>query len=304
MSNVIHALWVLTFGLVIATAPAGAQTLTEANSIPAVGLTESRTYYSDFSASGLATSGTGNTWDLSAATPFGTAASIEYTVPAASPYAASYPSTTICMHRDAGGPNEEWRHYHVDATIAELLGANTDVFDGGRTFCTFPFSMGSTFTDTYSINGGSPNTETDEYVASGQIIAPWGTVPNVVMVSVNGGFSYYFYSADNVLDAIGTYTPGFGADLWRVESSTGINERAELAIGAWPVPARDKVTIKVPFAGTVRFEILDATGRRVHAGTITNGLGDVDVSALVPGTYVTQAIDGAGSRAVGRLVVK
>ncbi|MBK6629083.1 MAG: T9SS type A sorting domain-containing protein [Flavobacteriales bacterium] len=290
--------------MVLAISAAPAQTLTEAGSVPVLGHTETRTFYADFSTGGLTTTGTGNIWDLSAATPFGASATVTYTAAGDSPYAASYPGTTLCMHRDAGGPNEEWRHFHVDASIAELLGANTDAFDGGRTLCTFPFSMGSTFTDTYSINGGSPYTETDTYVASGQLVTPWGTVPDVVMVSVNAGFSYYFYSADNVLDAIGTYTPGFGSDLWRVEENTGIDGKAPAAIGIWPVPAHGQVTLALPFSGTMRVEVLDASGRQVLTTTTTVTTGTLNLASFIPGSYMVRAVDMHGDRAIGRLLVQ
>lgn len=278
-----------------------AQTLTDATSVPVIGHAETRTYYALFGTVSIATSGTGNVWDATAATPFGLSSAVTYTVPGESPYAASHPTSNLCMHR-VDGTDEEWRHYRVTSDTAELLSANVDVFDGGRTMCVFPFSMGGSFTDTYSISGGSPNTETDEYVASGEITAPWGTIPNVVMFSVNGGLSYYFYTADNVLDAVGTYTPGFGVDLWHVESNTEVAEEAPLRIGLFPVPAHDVVTMALPFTTDARMEVIDAAGRVVKTWRTAVNARSIDVSAFAPGCYTLSAVGSDGRRASGRFI--
>lgn len=278
-----------------------AQTLTDVTSAPVIGHSETRTYYALFSNVNIATSGTGNVWDATAATPFGLSSTVVYTAPGESPYAALHPTSTICMHR-VDGTDEEWRHYRVTADSAVLLSANVDVFDGGRTLCVFPFSMGGSFSDTYSISGGSPTTETDEYVATGEIMAPWGTIPNVVMFSVNGGLSYYFYTADNVLDAVGTYTPGFGVDLWRVESNTAVEEEASLRIGLFPVPATDVVTIALPFTNDARLQVTDAAGRVVRTWRAAANTRSIDVSGFASGCYTLTAIGSDGRMASGRFI--
>lgn len=288
----------LAFGL---GALLNAQTLTDASSVPSIGHSETRTYYTLFGSVTIATSGTGNVWDATAATPFGISSTVAYTAPGESPYAASHPTSNICMHR-VDGTDEEWRHYRVTSDTAELLSANVDVFDGGRTMCVFPFSMGGSFTDTYSISGGSPTTETDEYVASGDIIAPWGTIPNVVMFSVNGGLSYYFYTADNVLDAVGTYTPGFGVDLWRVESNTAVEEESSLRIGLFPVPATDVVTMALPFMNDAHLEVIDAAGRVVRTWRNPANTRSIDMSGFAPGCYTLRALGSDGRRASGRFI--
>lgn len=280
------------------------QTLTQDLSVPPVGTAQVRTYYANFSASGLATSGTGNTWDGTAATAFGVVNSVAYRAPGDSPFAAQFPSTTLCMLVNAGTADEEWRHYHVDATIAELLGTGTDVFDGGRTFCTFPFNLGDSFTDSYSINGGPPTGETDEYVASGSITAPWGTIPDVVMFSVNSGASYYFYTADNVLDAIGSYTPGFGLDLWQVELTVGVPERTTTRVAVWPSPAVDAITVSHGFDGLVNISILDATGRTVLARSTGDKQVRMDLQGLKAGAYVVSVSSARGERATRVLQVQ
>lgn len=278
-----------------------AQTLTQATSVPTIGRTETRTYYGAFGNISVATSGTGVVWDLTSATPFGVSNTVTYTAPGESPYAALHPTSNLALH-STDGVNDEWRHFRVTADTAELLSANVDVFDGGRTLCTFPFSMGSSFTDTYAISGGTQNTETDVYVASGQITAPWGTIPNVVMFSVNGGLSYYFYTADNVLDAVGTYTPGFGVDLWRVESNTAVEEESSLRIGLFPVPATDVVTMALPFTSDALLEVIDAACRVVRTWRNPANTRSIDMSGFAPGCYTLRAIGSDGRRASGRFI--
>lgn len=279
-----------------------AQTLTEASSIPAIGTVEQRTYYTDFTSTGLATSGTGNSWDLTGVTAFGLTSTTTYRSPGDSPYAATYPTTTICAEALNGPPPGEWRHYSVSPTIAELLGANSDEFIGGRTACEFPFNLGNSFTDTYTIAG---NTSTDvvEYVASGEIQAPWGTIPNVVMFSVNGGV-FVFYSASNMLDAIGSYMPGFGSDLWQVEIMTGITTTPAASLGVWPVPSADMVHITLPFTGSHTVMVRDATGRVVHESRSTGVQVDIDLHSFAPGIHEVTAVDAQGRCAAGRLVVQ
>ena len=106
-----------TTGVCSATAT---QTLTNATGIPAVGYAETRTYYNSSSANGWALTGTGNTWDATSVTPFGITAISTYRAPGSSPFAGTYPGTTLCAERVQNG-NTEWRHYIVDAAHAEMI---------------------------------------------------------------------------------------------------------------------------------------------------------------------------------------
>ncbi len=276
------------------------QTLTDATSIPAIGTIENRIYHSDFSATGLATSGTGNTWNAMGVTPFGISSVTTYTPGSASPYAANFPTATICAEVLNGG-NTEWRHFLVSSSIAELLGTGTDEFIGGRTYCEFPLSLDDSFSDTYTV-GGNTNNDVTVYVASGQILAPWGTIPNVVMFQVNGG-PYTFYMASNLLDAIGSYMPGFGLDLWQVDVVSTVTEPNSARIGVWPSPAIDVAHVFLPFAGA-NFQLFDAQGRVVLEGTSTIDRLDIEVGSLTPGIYTFSARSGNSLLARTRFVVQ
>jgi hypothetical protein len=279
-----------------------AQTLTDATSVPAVGTAETRSYHTDFTATGFATSGTGNLWFATGLIPSGITKTIIYRTPSDSPHAATYPGTTLCAESIGDTPPAEWLHFNVNSSIAELLGVNTDEFVGGRTYCEFPFDMGDQFSDSYTISG-TTLTDDIEYAASGEILTPWGTVPDVVMFAVNGGSSYLFYMTANLLDPIGSYVPGFGMDLWQVEIVTGHVNKESPELGVWPVPARDFVWLAMPFAGG-RVIMTDATGRTVREMNVTALRTALDISDLPSGIYTVTCTGDRGGRSSGRIVVQ
>lgn len=287
--------------LALCSFPALAQILTDANSIPAVGQSETRTFYNSQNATGWNLTGTGNTWDATEVVTFGLSATIVYRAPGDSPFAASYPATTLCAERYQN-MNTEWRHYLVDAAHAEMIGISAENFSGGRTYCTYPFSIGSTFTDDWSLNGND-YTDTYTYVASGEVLAPWGTIPDVVMFETGGGFSYYLYLANNVLDPIGDYTPGFGINLWKVEAATGINDASALQVGLWPNPATDQLVLSMPGQHGFSYTLLNAEGSAVLSGTSTSDRAVLDLLACPPGVYPVVATDTRGRRAMSKVVV-
>ena len=297
MAKHIHSALILT----LCAGTVAAQTLTNANSIPAVGHSETRVFYNSSNATGWSLTGTGNTWDATAVETFGLSATAAYRAPGDSPFAGMYPATTLCAERFQNG-NTEWRHYLVDAAHAEMIGISAENFSGGRTYCTYPFSIGSTFTDTWSLNGND-YTDTYTYVASGEVLAPWGTIPDVVMFETGGGFSYYLYLANNVLDPIGDYTPGFGINLWKVDLVTGIADAPTLQVGLWPNPATEEVVLSMPGLQGFSFTLLDALGRAVLTNTTTSDRAVIDVRNCAPGTYRVLAMDARGQRATGTVAV-
>lgn len=288
--------------LVLCAASVRAQTLTDANSIPAIGHAELRTFHTSSNASGWALTGTGNTWDATSVTPAGFSAAITYRAPAASPFAATYPTTTLCAERVPDGSTAEWRHYIVDNAHAEMIGVSAEAVVGGRTYCTFPFAMGNTFSDSWTINGNNLS-DTYVYVASGSVQAPWGTIPDVVLFETSGGFSYYLYLASNILDPIGTYTPGFGLDLWKVELATGIADAGTLRMGVWPNPATEELVLSMPLQHGFTYTLVDARGSVVRSGASAGERTVVDLRSCAPGMYQVLAVDALGHRATGKVVV-
>lgn len=279
-----------------------AQTLTDANSIPAVGQSETRTFYNSTTASGWTLTGTGNTWDATAVVTFGVTATMTYRAPGDSPFAGLYPATTLCGERTQGG-NTEWRHYLVDAVHAEMIGISAENFSGGRTYCTYPFSIGSTFTDSWSLNGNN-YTDTYTYVASGEVLAPWGTIPDVVMFETGGGFSYYLCLAGNVLDPIGDYTPGFGINLWKVDAANGITEASTMDLAVLPNPATEEVVLTLPSSQGFACTLIDATGNVVRTARSIGDRAVLDLRSCASGVYQAVAVDARGRRAVAMVLVE
>ncbi len=298
MHKHLHSALILT----LCAGTVAAQTLTDANSIPAVGHSETRVFYNSPDATGWSLTGTGNTWDATAVETFGLSATAAYRAPGDSPFASMYPATTLCAERFQNG-NTEWRHYLVDAAHAEMIGISAENFSGGRTYCTYPFSIGSTFTDSWSLNGND-YTDTYTYVASGEVQAPWGIIPDVVMFETSGGFSYYLYLANNLLDPIGDYTPGFGINLWKVDLATGIADAPALDARLSPNPATDELVLFLPQQTGFTYSLLDPHGRVVRSGSSTGHRAVLDLRDCAAGVYNVLALDARGRRAVGRVVVE
>ena len=292
----------LPFALLVALCTtATAQTLTDATSIPPVGHNETREYYNASTAPAWNLSGTGNTWDATGVVTFGLSATVSYRAPGDSPFAAAYPSTTLCAERFQNG-NTEWRHYLVDAAHAEMIGISAEDFSGGRTYCNFPFTVGSSFTDDWYLNGNTYS-DTYTYVASGEVLAPWGPIPDVVMFETSGGFSYYLYLANNLLDPIGGYTPGFGIDLWKVDIANGVNELAATSIHLWPNPTADELVLELTDAQAHTVSLHDTSGRLVGTWTSTSSRTVLDLRDQAPGVYHLQVLDPQGRRAQRTVVV-
>jgi hypothetical protein len=183
-----------------------------------------------------------------------------------------------------------------------MIGVSAEAVVGGRTYCTYPFALGNTFTDSWTINGNNLS-DTYVYVASGSVQAPWGTIPDVVLFETSGGFSYYLYLASNVLDPIGTYTPGFGLDLWKVELATGIDEKTALRMGAWPNPTTDELVLSMPSQHGFTYALVDARGSVVHSGASMSDRTVVDLRSCAPGVYQVLAMDALGRRATATVAV-
>ncbi len=281
---------------------ATAQTLTDATSIPAVGHNETREYYNASSAPAWNLTGTGNTWDATSVVTFGVSATVSYRAPVASPFAAAYPATTLCAERFQNG-NTEWRHYLVDAAHAEMIGISAEDFSGGRTYCNFPFTIGNTFTDDRYLNGNTYS-DTYTYVASGEVLAPWGTISDVVMFETSGGFSYYLYLANNLLDPIGGYTPGFGIDLWKVDIANGISDTTAPTINLWPNPTTDELVIDGASERGFTYRLADMRGQLVHSGYATSNQVMLDLRSCAAGVYTVQVTDARGRLAVEKVVVE
>ena len=277
-------------------------TFTQATHTPAPGLIESHVVYYDDTPGTLATTGTANVWDATGVTVNGSYTYSTYYAPSASPYSATYPTATICAQVEGNSSGTQWYHWNVTSSIAELLGFDDEVFIGGETLCEFPFDLGDDFSDTYTIFGSTSNI-TVEYVASGSIQAPWGTLSNVAMFSVNSGL-YYTFVQDDVLNTLGEYVPGYGWQLDEVTIINSICENSVATIGILPSIAETTTHVVLPFAGGASVSLSDACGRTQRTEQHDARDFDLDVSGLAPGSYVLTARGSGGAAAQGRLIVR
>ena len=105
--------------------------------------------------------GAGQSWDFSAAVVDGDSVILEYLVPSATPYAATFPAATLAStYQD--GEYVSYVYYDVSGGRLDVLGSASDDFTiinhDPETILTFPFSYGATledaFTSTFSVSGG------------------------------------------------------------------------------------------------------------------------------------------------------
>lgn len=274
--RIILALHFLLLGAVLP-----AQTLTSTTSVPEQGHVEYRTHYVLVGANGFAVWGSDNVWDATGAIPDGTLSSTTYHAPSASPFAGQYAAAALCAERL---PGYNWFHFTITGSLVELLGTDGDELVGGRTLCPFPLDLGGSFTDSFYF-AGTTYSETITYVASGSILAPWGTIPNVVMFWNTN--VYQFYSADNLLEPIGNYNPG-AMGLWKVDVVTGTDEITHEQLRLWPNPAKQTLTIRSDSPGPFDLTMLDASGRVVRAQNAVQQQSTMDVAGLQRGCYALQ----------------
>ncbi len=283
-------------------APAAlAQTLDLVTSVPAPGTVEVRQPYSTSDPPVWNTTGTGNTWNANSAVAVGAATTITYrTVPGA-PHAALHTASNVCASSVTGGV-PTWYYWVVADDQAEWVGVDTDVIGGRRTQCTFPFTLGDSFADSYTVFGSTTDF-TMEYVASGSVQGAWGTISDVVMFSYNDGASFELYRAGNILRRIGVYVPGVQLEMNAVEVYVGITEHTLLSLALGPVPCTEHVDVQLPFDGPVDLVLLDGAGRTIRHWSANSSATRLSVMGVAPGNYLLLARSDGLDRALGRLMV-
>jgi len=187
--------------------------------------------------------------------------------------------------------------WHLGGDYGDLLLCTTP-----RLTMVFPYAIGDLAVNTATCVYVGPPVNTTwgiEPVATGDILYPGGTIPNVVLVrayqdGTPTGY-YHWYRMNNVLTSVGRYY-NFGVELWVPGSGVGIpDHNANGALATYPVPAASEVTVLVGGNATNLFYSLhDAAGRVVTTGN-TQSIGDrirIDVSSLANGQYQLRLLDG------------
>jgi hypothetical protein len=93
---------------------------------------------------------------------------------------------------------------------------------------------------------------------------------------------------------VGTWTPAGFSGLpvpsiaMRTGTNLGVSENALVDASAFPIPARETITVKVKAAGDATLKIVDMAGRQVSEQQvkIVNGQFDTSVAGMNAGTYV------------------
>lgn len=266
----------------------------------------------------LDTIGINVTWDLSGALePIGTR-TISDSAPAGTPGAADFPNATHA-HRVDGAPYTAWYYYRLDAN--DTLWCEGIRYDDGHLlhcappylYMHFPYAFGDLAEcNTICVHDGTP---TDLYynhgfepVATGTIVHPDGTISDAVLTRFHfqgEPSGYFWFRANNALQWIGQYVPGWVLTLW-TELPTGIEEAMNDAWrSAYPVPATDRVYVRLSTGeGMVSYTMHDPTGRTVlnGQGIVQDGRLALDVSAMQAGHYLVR-IHGPGCTGLARISV-
>ncbi|MFT3884229.1 MAG: T9SS type A sorting domain-containing protein [Flavobacteriales bacterium] len=84
--------------------------------------------------------------------------------------------------------------------------------------------------------------------------------------------------------------------VFGVEVGTSIATQEASMFRAYPNPVEDELFMQWPGGGAVRFELLDATGRRIRTGAGCCGTGSLNMKGIAPGAYLLRMIAGSTIR--------
>lgn len=313
-----------------------AQVITSADA-PTVGYTfswQTSGWYEELS------SGSGQTWDMSAAAPSGGAEVFSYILPALAPGNDFFPDAEVAL-QSAGALNAA-TFFDVQPDGLYNLGTYdsggpvtvlyTDVDQTLR----YPCTLSTTWTDEAafetSVDGNpiSVGAVTNTYTAdgSGTLILPNGTYTNVLRIARTSsetaesfGTTYTTTKEEVILRKPGTqevlastihhtyFVNGVQSDelfqsYYLVPLATGISEARAAAFALFPNPANDLVTVQKSDRDPVRISVTDALGRVVFAqGPTSFNTLTLDVSNWSTGLYQVHLLDEHGASHVERLLV-
>jgi hypothetical protein len=122
---------------------------------------------------------------------------------------------------------------------------------------------------------------------------------------------YYDYTPtlNLVYDVSGVMTYSFSErkieprDANDVSISTSIDEQLFSGLRLYPVPAMDQLTLDLgERSSNLTYKMVDASGRFVREGSLTDQISQINVAGLANGHYSIQLIDNAGTRTVSFVV--
>ncbi|HEX2618439.1 MAG TPA: T9SS type A sorting domain-containing protein [Flavobacteriales bacterium] len=261
-------------------------------------------------------------WNYSSLTVVGEPYTENCETPSSSVYAAYFPTATVRVGDS---------FMRCDATGLYFLGwgaLHPLILDDPWHQFAFPCSYNTTWTDTFSGTDGmgytTSGTTTGLADATGALVMPYGTIPNVLRLRVattntindNGNIStdenvLYFYMKPGVHYPVVIANEDHTYVDWLDQASVGVDELLAHSIGVdvFPNPAADAADVVYSATGErLQLTVVDIAGAVVMERTLTASVGiqreHLDVSSLAKGLYTIRITNANGGQGMRRLVVQ
>lgn len=235
---------------------------------------------------------------------------------ASTPFAAQFPGANNCYKFSGIFPPDRFYYQNVSATKYEIIGMAITATSGdnytpnSRTFCTFPYTFGTVYNDTYrSVAEGTDTSVVVTYDAYGTLVLPTGTYTNVIRQKVvkNGTTTNYnWFNVQPFYPLVQTVLE---------QNSIGVVKGINLGIeghdvnkqfAVYPNPTRDEINIEAIGAidSAVDIEICDLTGKRLSGRRFDNDQLRLNIGAFDAGIYVLKITDTATKSTHVQRVIK
>lgn len=293
-------------------------TLTHSGNAPSVGISGT-SHYGSYVSPG--SGGTNQTWNFGT---FSAPTTTAYNLvnPSSTPYASSYPTSTVCSYIPS---STSYEYIEDNGSALFLVGAESpsasmDYTADEQKFLIYPLTYNGSWSDNYQAAGdaGLPFTRTasDTYTADGwgTLTTPNGTYSNVLRVhqseTLSGDFG--FTTATGTSDTYYWYKEGIHYPLFVTVSSTyngspanssayyndapaGIEEQTALSASVYPTLASSEIFVAfgINNPGHTNYELLDIAGRKILAGELLQQLNSINVANVAPGNYLLEMFSGS-----------
>jgi hypothetical protein len=256
----------------------------------------------------IGSAGANQTWDFSGVTfaPIGSASVID---PATSPFISTYPSANYVYTLA-----NTYSYFTASASMMEVNaysitspGNGVDMAPNPRTVLVFPFTFGSTTTDTWQKVGSSTNNVTLTYDAYGTLITPGQTYSNVVRIkeSYGDGDDYQWYLLDPLMSIL---VYDHNANKFYLTAAT-----PKASVRSEPAPAdmvyftEGRVNIRLAdgqqIAGST-FRMFNILGATVLNTPLGEAISTLPLNTVNPGIYFYELNTGDGNVYRGRAIVQ
>ncbi len=283
-------------------------------------------------------SGTGQTWNFSTLNVNGTPATSSYVAPSSTPYAASFPTSTV-----ANGASGNYYFYQGNATGIFIVGLGTPsyimTYSNTDQLMSFPFAYGNSFSDTHaasytfaSYTGTRSGSTTVNADGAGTLVLPSGSYATVRLKTIQVDNDSLLTTGVNTTSTVYSWfsatqkfplmqiqfisqTNGMSVTNTKVvyvnSNVVGVNTISMLTgLELFPNPASDALNVVATLeqASAVTITLVDISGRTVlaqsydvqPAGEFRTAL---NVADLAPGMY-SLLIRAGGSESVQKVSVR